>query len=98
MLPEPVAHFISSGWICAVALAILWLETLVLLARRRAMRSLLLANALSGSFLIAALGSALLGADVAWTAAALAAAFAAHLADLAYRLAAGSSRFRRRTE
>ena len=98
MILEALAQLIRSGWICAAAIVIVWIETAIVLKFRPQMARTLVSNALSGSFLLAALGSVLVGAGLAWTALALVGAFAAHLADLAYRLRDNASAFKRSTE
>ena len=84
---EAIEAFILDGRVTLLALSILAAECfLIAVLRRRTSSPALLANVLSGMFLIMALRAALLGSDARAVAAWLALGFAAHLADLAYRL------------
>jgi hypothetical protein len=85
-----VTALFTSGRIVDLILAMVVLEALVLLAygyaTGRGIPALsLLTNLLAGAFLLMALRSALLQAHWTWTAAWLAAALFAHVADLAQR-------------
>jgi hypothetical protein len=80
----------ASGHVADLILVVLVLEAVVLIAwHRRTGRGLapraVLALALPGAALVAALRFALTGAWWGWIALALLAAFAAHLADIAVR-------------
>lgn len=79
----------ASGRVIDLILAIVGLEVLVLLGRRRRSGGLppldLLGQLLAGALLLLAVRCALTGADYRWTAAFLAASFPAHLFDLARR-------------
>lgn len=80
----------TSGRIVDLILAMVVLEALVLLAYKfltgRGIAAVsLLINLLAGAFLLMALRSALIESYWAWTAAWLAAALFAHVADLAQR-------------
>ena len=98
MILDALAQLIRSGWICVAAIGLIWLETAMIARYRPSLRSAMVANALAGTFLLAALASALIDAHLFWTGLALAAAFAAHLFDLAYRLRDSASEFNRSTE
>jgi outer membrane biosynthesis protein TonB len=85
-----MAELFASGRIADVAIAILLLEALLFVwlhARRRLgpAPGELLPNVAAGLFLLLALRGALVGAGWPWIAASLAAALAAHLADLVRR-------------
>ncbi|WP_223998616.1 hypothetical protein [Aureimonas sp. SA4125] len=78
---------VLDGTVAVMAIAILGLELLaILLFKPGAPRLPLLANALSGLFLILALRAALIDAGALWIALFLALGFAAHLGDLVGRL------------
>ncbi|WP_203071665.1 hypothetical protein [Falsiroseomonas ponticola] len=83
--------FFASGRVADLVLLVLLLEAALLLAwHRRTGRGLapaaILGLALPGVALVLALRAALVGAGWPWVAAALSAAFAAHLFDLRLRL------------
>jgi hypothetical protein len=81
--------FILDGTVTLLAAAVLGLELLLILAlarRRPGAAASLVANLLSGLFLILALRAALVGAGAAAIGIWLALGFLAHLADLAFRL------------
>jgi hypothetical protein len=86
-----MAELFASGRLVDVVLALVALEGLALVVLHRATGrgprpADLLANLLSGAFLLLALRSALVGAWWGWTALCLAAALLAHAADLLPRL------------
>lgn len=90
-----------SGWIAVVAIAVLWLETVALclmapspLSRFRA----LLANAMSGTCLLAAVGVALRDGHFLWIAALMGGSLLAHGLDVVSRLSGHAAAFSRRTE
>lgn len=90
-MPELLVQLLDSGWIAAIAVAFLWLETAFLylvVGRRRRLDGSFLTNALAGSLLLAALGASLADFGVGWIAGLLGAGLVAHLADLRVRLAA----------
>lgn len=87
-MPAAIDVFIRDGMVTLVALAILAAELVVLLVLRRRGRAVgdVVANALSGAFLILALRSALVGDGATAIAAFLGLAFIAHVAALIVRL------------
>lgn len=94
-------EWLNSGWISAVAVAILWTETIALsmlshqpLRRFRA----LLANACSGTCLLVAVGMALRGDGAVWILALLAGSLVAHGVDILSRGLLQAGPLRRRTE
>ncbi len=85
-----VEYLFRSGWVTAIALTVLWLGTAVLCARSRRPWTLfksLLANALSGTFLLLAVGAALADKNITWIAGLMVGSLLAHAADLWQRLA-----------
>ncbi|MDM7980957.1 MAG: hypothetical protein QUV71_11520 [Rhizobium sp.] len=91
----------ASGWISAVAIALLWAINLIVARRSPEPRSTfvnLAPNAISGSALLAAFGLAMRQTQVLWLALLLAISLVAFLIDLRIRLAAQPSRLRRRTD
>ncbi|AOG08978.1 MULTISPECIES: hypothetical protein [Rhizobium/Agrobacterium group] len=91
----------ASGWISAVAIALLWAITLIVARRSPEPRSTfvnLAPNAISGSALLAAFGLAMRQTQVLWLALLLAISLVAFLIDLRIRLAAQDSGLRRRTD
>lgn len=96
-----LAFLFTSGWISAVAIALLWAIT-VIVARRspepRVVVVNLVPNAISGSALLAAFGLAMRQAQVLWLALLLAVSLVAFLIDLRIRLADHTSGLRRRTD
>ncbi len=91
----------TSGWISAVAIALLWAITLIVARRSPEPRSTfvnLAPNAISGSALLAAFGLAMRQTQVLWLALLLAISLVAFLIDLRIRLAAQASGLRRRTD
>lgn len=82
-------YLFRSGWVSAVALAVLWLGTAAICAVSSSpwiRFRLLLANALSGTFLLLAVGAALKDMGVLWVAAPMVGSLVAHGADLWLRL------------
>jgi hypothetical protein len=82
-------YLFRSGWVTALALAVLWLGTAAICAVSSSpwMRfRLLLANALSGTFLLLAVGAALKDMGVVWVAVPMAGSLVAHGTDLWLRL------------
>lgn len=82
-------HLFRSGWVTVIALAVLWLGTAAICAasnRPWMLLRLLLANALSGTFLLLALGAALKDMGMIWVAVPLAGSLLAHGTDLWLRL------------
>lgn len=91
----------TSGYISAVAIALLWAITLIVARRSPEPRSTfvnLAPNAISGSALLAAFGLAMRQTQVLWLALLLAISLVAFLIDLRIRLAAQDSGLRRRTD
>ncbi|KQW29640.1 hypothetical protein ASE36_14610 [Rhizobium sp. Root274] len=87
---QAVDYLFNSGWITALALAVLWLGTAAICAASRMPWTLfrsLLANALSGSCLLLAVGVALTDMGVLWVAVLMAGSLVAHGTDLWLRLA-----------
>lgn len=85
-----MSEFLTPAHIADVVLAVMAIEAAVLLVHwRRKGRGLppaaILINLTAGACLVLALRSTLAGSHWGWTAAWLAAAFLAHLADLAHR-------------
>lgn len=83
-----MAGLFASGRVADLLLVLLALEAVALLAYRRRRgggipAAVLVPNLLAGAGLVLALRTALTGAHWAWTALALLAALAAHLANLA---------------
>jgi CHASE2 domain-containing sensor protein len=92
---------LANGWISLFAILVLWVETAVLslLAAQRWRRfRALCANALSGTFLLSALGLALRGQGPIWILALLAASLVAHAADILMRGQDKGRLFKRNTE
>lgn len=86
---QAVDHLFHSGWVTALALAVLWLGTTAICAASSKPWTLfrsLLANALSGSFLLLAVGVALTDMGVIWVAILMAGSLVAHGTDLWLRL------------
>jgi hypothetical protein len=94
-------EWLANGWISLFAILVLWVETalLSLLSGQpwRRFRALC-ANALSGSFLLLALGLALRGQGPMWILALLAASLVAHAADILTRGWGHGRLFSRKTE
>lgn len=93
-MPTAIRDLIESGQVIDLILAVLLLETLLLLLYRRVRGrgpgyGKVIANALSGACLLLALRAALAGAAPLWIALCLATALAAHLADLRCRWPSG---------
>lgn len=91
----------TSGWISAVAIALLWAITLIVARRSPEPRSTfvnLAPNAISGSALLAAFGLAMRQTQVLWLALLLAISLVAFLIDLRIRISAQASGLRRRTD
>jgi|GEM_PF-3040851 len=91
----------TSGYISAVAIALLWAITLIVARRSPEPRSTfvnLAPNAISGSALLAAFGLAMRQTQLLWLALLLAISLVAFLIDLRIRLAAQESGLRRRTD
>ncbi len=88
--PDWLPAFFSIAHIADLAIAVLVLETIVLAARAKrrgeSLPASLVANALSGVFLLLALRAALSGAGIAMIGLWLACGFAAHVADIRVRL------------
>jgi hypothetical protein len=92
---------LNSGWISALAIAILWIETVVLsLLSRDPLRKFrtLAANACSGACLLLAVGLALGKQNPLWVLALLAGSLVAHGVDILLRAEPHEETFRRRTE
>jgi hypothetical protein len=88
MMPT-IEYLFRSGWVTALALAVLWLGTAAICVASNKPWPLfrsLIANALSGSFLLLAVGAALTESGVLWVAALMAGSLVAHGADLWQRL------------
>eukprot|EP01035_Chromulina_nebulosa_P060278 gene60278-82463_t len=101
---DPFAHFRvfikDTRWISVIAVSILWVETaaICLLSPKPLLRlRLLLANTLSGSCLLAALGLALSEGSPLAIAALLGGSLIAHAVDMVLRLAGQAPGLRRRT-
>lgn len=96
-----IIDLLLSGWISVVAVAILWVETAVicLMSPKPLLRlRLLLANSLSGSCLLAALGLALSDGNPFAIAVLLGGSLISHAIDMVIRLAGQAPGLRRRTE
>jgi hypothetical protein len=96
-----LAFLFTSGWISAVAIALLWAITLVVAGRSpepRVTIANLAPNATSGSALLAAFGLAMRQTQVLWLALLLAISLVAFLIDLRIRLADQACGLRRRTD
>jgi hypothetical protein len=96
-----LAFLFTSGWISAVAIALLWAITLIVAGRSPAPRLTvvnLAPNAISGSALLAAFGLAMRQTQVPWLALLLAISLVAFLIDLRIRLSVQASGLRRRTD
>ena len=86
-----LTEWLLSGWIGVIAVAVLWIETIVLclLSTAPAARfKALLANALSGTCLLTAVNIALVQGSLAWIAALLAGSLVAHAVDIVMRIGA----------
>lgn len=82
-------YLFRSGWVTILALSVLWLGTAAICAassRPWILFRALLANALSGTFLLLAVGAALTDMPVLWVAAPMAGSLVAHGTDLWLRL------------
>lgn len=82
-------YLFRSGWVTALAVAVLWLGTAAICAassRPWVLFRMLLANALSGTFLLLAVGAALKDMSVVWVAVPMAGSLLAHGTDLWLRL------------
>ncbi|MCV3768062.1 hypothetical protein [Rhizobium sp. TRM95796] len=92
---------LTSGWISAFAIAVLWVETaaLSLLSPEPLRRfRMLAANACSGSCLLSAVGLALAQQNPLWVLLLLAGSLAAHGIDIFLRAEPYAEGFKRRTE
>ncbi|PYB71926.1 hypothetical protein [Rhizobium wuzhouense] len=93
--------FFTSGWVSVIAILVLWTVTIAaarLSPAPRATLRALLANAVSGSALLAAFGGAMRQGPILLLAGLLALSLIAFLLDLRARLSAQASGLRRRTE
>jgi len=94
-------ELLSSGWISALAVAVLWIETAVLsMLSREPMKRLraLFANACSGTCLLIAVAVALRGDNPLWIMALMAGSLIAHGFDIVLRTPAQADGLSRKTE
>lgn len=93
--------WLETGWLAFAAIAILWLETLllsILSHRPKARFKALAGGALAGTFLLAALALALRGDALGWVLVFLTLSLFAHLLDVNGRLKDQSAALSRNTE